>query len=105
MEARIEPPNYTSTSADLISLKHLAPVNNNVHNIPPKEKVTDFSISQVERKCNIVLSGIKECPKGTLKLDYFKHDFDNVVDVLHSVNTEFQNNMCLRLGKFKENAS
>ena len=90
LEAKFEPPNDTSTSADLISLNHSAPVNNNVHNIPPKEKVTGSSISQVERKCNIVLSGIKECPKGTPKLDRFKHDFDNVVDVLHTVDTEFQ---------------
>ena len=62
--------------------------------IPPKEKATGSSISQVERKFNIVLSGIKECPKGTPKgtpkLDRFKHDFDNVVDVLHTVDTEFQ---------------
>ena len=42
-------------SVNLISLNHLATVNNNIHNIPPKEKITDFSISQVEWKCNIVL--------------------------------------------------
>ena len=39
---------------------------------------------------------------------FFKHDLDNVVDVLHTVDTEFQKQNvrdCLRLGKFKENAS
>ena len=76
--------------------------------MPPKEKVTDSSISQVERRCNVVLSGIKECPKGTPKLDHFKHDLDSVVDVHHTVDNEFQKQNvrdCLRLGKFKENAS
>ena len=56
-------------------------------------------ISQVERKWNIVLSGIKECPKAT------KHDLDNVADVLHTVDNEFQKQNvrdCLRLGKFKK---
>ena len=102
------PPNVAFQSADLISLNHLAPVNNNVHNVPPKEKVSHSSIFQAEQKCNVVLSGIKECPKGTPKLDRFKYDLDNVVDVLHTVDTEFQKQNvrdCLRLGEFKENAS
>ena len=108
LKAKIETPNDASQSADLISLNHSATVINNVHNIPHKEKVTDSSTSQMERKCNIVLSGIKECPKGTPKLDCFKHDLDNVVDVLHTIDNEFQKQNvrdCLRLGKFKENAS
>ena len=71
LKAKIEPLNDASQSADLINSNHLAPVNNNVHNIPPKEILTDSTISQVKWKCNFVLSGI-ECPKGTSQTRLFQ---------------------------------
>ena len=41
------------------------------------------------------------------KLDCFKHDLNSVIDVLHTVDNEFQEQNVqdnLRLGQFKENA-
>ena len=105
LKAKLEPTansNNGSQPADLISLGHSAPVTKPTQDPPTKE------VSQVDRKSNIVLSGIKECPKGTPKLDRFKQDLDNVADILHSVDTDFHKQNirdCFRLGKFKENST
>ena len=71
---------------------------------PPKQKSLKLNVDLI----NIVLSGIKECPKRTPKLDRFKQDLDNVTNVLHSVDSDFNKQNvwdCFRLGKFKENAT
>ena len=93
----------TSLPADLINPGHSASTNLVAHNITPTEK-----ISQVDRKSNIVVSGIKECPEGTSKLDRFKQDVDSVADLLHTVDPDFYKQSIrdsFRLGKFKPNAT
>jgi len=104
LKAKLQPAvdsNNTSQPANLICLGHPAPVTTAVLDPSPKEKV-----SQTDYKSNIVISGIKECPKGTSKLDCFKKDLDSVADILHSVDPDFHKQNicdCFRLGKFKEN--
>ena len=103
LKAKLKPSNDASQPADLISLGHSVSAGTASHDTTPTSKP-----SQLDRKSNIVLSGIKECPKGTGKLDHFKQDLNNVVYVLHSVDPDFvkQNIQdCFRLGKFKENAT
>ena len=93
----------TFQPADLINLGHLASNNSVAHNTTPTDKV-----SQVDRKSNIVVFRIKECPKGTSKLDRFKQDIDSVADLLHTVDPDFHKQSkqdSFRLGKFKANAT
>ena len=102
LKAKLEPSNDPSQPADLISLGHSASAGT-THDTTPTSKP-----SQLDRKSNIVLCGIKECPKGTGKLDRFEQDLNSVADVLHSVDPDFVKQSiqdCFRLGKFKENAS
>ena len=64
--------------------------------------------TQSDCKFNVVFFGIKECPKGTPKLDRFKQDLDNVTEVLHTADPNFHKHAvkdCFRLGKFKETAN
>ena len=70
--------------------------------------VSSKNISQVDQKSSIVVSGIKECPKGTSRLDRFKQDINNVANLIQAVDPDFHKQNisdCFRLGKFKENAT
>jgi len=69
----------------------------------PKKKFLKQIISLI---LLFLVSRIKECPKGTSKLDCFKQDLDSVADVLHSVDPDFHKQNihdCFKLGKFKVN--
>ena len=84
-------------------MDHSAPLGKGAHS-----KTTTSKAPQSNHKSNVVLSGIKECPKGTPKLDRFKQDFDNVTEVLHAADPDFHKHAvkdCFRLGKFKETAN
>ena len=55
-----------------------------------------------------MVSGIKECPEGTSKLDRFKQDIDSVADLLHTVDPHFHKQSIrnsFRQGKFEANAT
>ena len=57
---------------------------------------------------SIVVSGIKECPKGTSRMDRFKQNINNVANLIQAVDPDFHKQSihdCFRLGKFKENAT
>ena len=58
-----------------------------------------------DRKLNIVISGIAECPKGTHRYDRFNMDEQSVVKVLTSLVPTLSPQSikdCYRLGKYRE---
>ena len=58
-----------------------------------------------DRKFNLVVFGIKECPNGTKRPDRVKHDIESSVSILSKLNDEIRANSVrdsFRLGKFKK---
>ena len=56
-----------------------------------------------DRKFNIILYGVDECPQGTSRADRFESDLDQAVSVLSTIESTVQPQSikdCYRLGKF-----
>jgi len=63
------------------------------------------TVQQADRKSNLVIYGISECPNGTSRPDRVKHDMDKSVSILSKVNNDINSNSvrdCLRLGRYKK---
>ena len=74
-------------------------------NISNGSYASSKNTSQVDRKSNIVVSGMEECPKGTSRLDRFKQDINNVANLIQVFDPNFHKQSihdCFRLGKFKK---
>ena len=76
---------------------------------PPTSKPTPaISVTESERKFNLVLYGIKECPKGTPKHSRMVSDLKSVADILSSVDTQVSQLSIrdnYRLGKYQPDRS
>ena len=46
------------------------------------------STLQNERRFNVVISGVKECPKGTSRTDRLKHDFNEITTLISSLDLQ-----------------
>ena len=63
------------------------------------------TVQQVNRKFNLVVYGISECPNGTSQADRVKHDMDKSVSILSKVNNDISSYLvrdCLRLGRYNK---
>ena len=63
-----------------------------------------LNIQLPDRRYNVVVYGIQECPSGTSKSERNKHDVNNVLPVFSKLDNEIQPfsiRDCLRLGKYK----
>ena len=61
-----------------------------------------------ERKFNVVLYGVDECPSGLSKLSRFESDLSNAITVLSSIHKEIEPKSvkdCYRLGEFSPSNS
>ena len=72
----------------------------------PKTTLSSKSIehSQSNRKFNIVIFGVKECPTGSLKSSHLAHDSGEVMAILSRLDASIQPSAIkdlFRLGKFK----
>ena len=70
------------------------------------QSTTSSQISHSERKFNVVVYDIEECPKGTPKHARLQSDLSHVVSVLSEVDTSVDSQStkdCYRLGKFIPN--
>jgi len=66
---------------------------------------TTTTVQPADRKFNLVIYGISECPNGTSRADRVKYDIDKSVSTLSKINNDINANSvrdCLRLGKFKK---
>ena len=82
-----------------------------VKNTPLQSRLSEKSpnvLVSSERKFNIVLYGVDECPSGLSKSSRFESDLSNAVKVLSSINKAIEPNSvkdCYRLGKFSPSNS
>ena len=70
---------------------------------PPNTATT--TVQPADRKFNLVVYGVSECPNGTSWPDRMKHDIDKSVSVLSKINNDINPNSvrdCLRLGKYNK---
>ena len=61
----------------------------------------------IDRKYNVVVYGIQECPSGTVKSERNKHDVNKVLSVFSKLDNDIQSfsiKDSLRLGKYKANS-
>ena len=76
---------------------------------PPAQKPlskTNVAPDVHDRKYNIVLYGMHECPKGTNRLARTKQDLEKVTEILTGINKNISSHNvrdCFGLGKYKEN--
>ena len=71
-----------------------------VHLTPDTHRTTEF---HHDKKPNVVLYGVEECPPRTSKADRFESDLASVVSVLSTIDSNIQPQSikdCYRLGKF-----
>ena len=60
-----------------------------------------------DRKFNVIIFGLKECPKGTPRPDRYKSDLNESISIMTKVNTDINPHSirdCLRLGKYNTQA-
>ena len=72
--------------------------------INTQKKAASTSVQFPDRKYNVVVYGIQECPSGTSKSERNKQDVDQVLPVLSKLDADIQSfsiRDCLRLGKYK----
>ena len=58
-----------------------------------------------DRKCNIILYGLQECPKGTIRSVRTKQEVEKVMEIFASIDKDVGPQSirdCFRLGKYKE---
>lgn len=61
------------------------------------------NLARIDRKFNLVVFGIEECPQRTAKHDRLTHDLSKVVDILSSIDDSINSSSIkdqLRLGKY-----
>ena len=71
------------------------------------QNTSKLSSTQVDRKFNVVIYGILECPKGTKRHDRTKQDLSNVISAVSQVDSDITSHSirdCFRLGQYKEHA-
>ena len=72
----------------------------------PIPKPVEKSSPQVERRFNVVLYGISECPSDSPRPERMKHDLDTAVVTLNKLNNEINHSSIrdgFKLGRFKQN--
>ena len=78
-------------------------------NYPPRPKHNPQATTLTsERKFNIVVYGINECPKGTRMHKRLSDDINSVSEIVHSICPDLSNQSicdCTRLGKYSEERS
>ena len=70
----------------------------------PKDNIPKNTISS-DRKYNLVVYGIKECPGGTSRSECSKHDVNEALSIFSKLDNDIQPfsiRDCLRLGKYKK---
>ena len=66
------------------------------------------ALSSPDKKYNVVVYGVEECPPGMSKTARFESDLSNVVKVLSSINSSIEPTSvkdCYRLGKYSPSSS
>jgi len=62
---------------------------------------TKSAVSPNDRKCNIVVFGVEECPQNTVRSAHIVRDTKEVSKIFASINVHIEILDCFRLGKFK----
>ena len=98
------------------------PNSKSIANISPEASTADASQSKqsllnkssvspptpVDKKFNIVIYGIKECPPKTTKVNRLEQDLQNIIHAFANVDFQIDANSikdCIRLGKYKPEVS
>ena len=80
-------------------------VSNSKSTVVTTQHSTPTSSLTSDRKFNLVIYGIEECPNGTSRPERVKHDIEKGHSVLSKVDEDINANSmrdCLRLGKYKK---
>ena len=76
--------------------------------LPTSQPTPAISVIESEKKFNLVLYGIRECPKGTPRHSRLVSDLKSVADILSSIDTQVSQLSIrdnYRLGKYQPNRS
>ena len=57
-----------------------------------------------DRKFNVIIFGLTECPKGTLRPNRYKSDLNESISIVNTDITPHSVRNCLRLGKYNTQA-
>lgn len=85
--------------ASAVSGVEWAPLGKNDYRSPP----VSASIPSFERRCNVIIGGVGESPRGTSRVNREKHDFDEIMTLISSLDSQIGAGSVrdhLRLGKF-----
>ena len=101
----------TVSYSDAVSADRLLPTLSSM-NADPRQVAGEKSLSSVlpssDKKFNVVLYGVGECPSGLSKSARFELDLSNAAKVLSSINNSIGPNSvkdCFRLGKYSPGSS
>lgn len=104
---------HISESESEVANVHPAPSPNStrrpaaVSSKSPIDTLQNHMSQNQEKKFNVVLYGVPECPTGLSKFARFESDQSNIVSILSSLVSSFESlsiKDCHRLGKFKKDA-
>ena len=90
-------PDASPSQNDCNNKPAIVQVESNARTLPPKPPPSN-------RKFNLVLYGISECPSGTSRPERVKQDLNSTVPVLSKLNADINPTSvqeCFRLGKYK----